>query len=246
MTTRPRSPRSAYVVAAVADTALAGRGTRAARRLRSISKPALMPLLTWSFLEETRAHAGDPLRRPAAAALILSGVGDAALLRPGERSFLAGVAGFSGAHVAYVWTFAGARRPWSDREHLSGVAAAAATFAVTAPLLGRAASRVSPRLQAPVVAYAGVLCAMVATSTRLDPAIDAHARRTIGAGTALFLVSDSLLAGREFVARRPSPRTRAVLDVAVMSTYTLAQALITHGLARAIGDRNQPTGTTSV
>jgi uncharacterized membrane protein YhhN len=148
--------------------------------------------------------------------------------------------------VAYVRAFAAAGRPWSDHSHLGGVKVAVGLFAVAGPLMGRAAARTSPRLRTPVLLYAGVLSSMVATSTRLDDTADPRARRTVAAGTALFLTSDSILGAREFLVRDPSPRIQAALDVAVMATYTTSQALIASGLAELLRGRSQPAGTTSV
>jgi hypothetical protein len=68
----------------------------------------------------------------------------------------------------------------------------------------------------------------------------------VAAGTVLFLTSDTILGVREFVVREPSPRTAALLDVAVMATYTTSQALIASGLAELVRVRAQPAGTTSV
>jgi uncharacterized membrane protein YhhN len=245
MPTTLRGPFPAYAATAAIDTFLAGRGSSAAHRLRRLTKPALMPLLAWSFLESTPSTA-DPMRRSTLAAQALSGVGDVALLGKGDGPFLTGVGGFLGAHVAYVRAFAAAGRPWSDRSHLGGVRAATGLFAVAAPLMGWAAGQKSPRLRVPVIAYAGVLSSMVATSTRLEDSADPRARRTVAAGTALFLTSDSILGIREFVVRDPSPRTQALLDVAVMATYTTSQALIASGVARMVRARAQLAGTTRV
>lgn len=240
-----RGPLPAYAATAAIDTFLAGNGSESARNLRRITKPALMPLLAWSFLASTPSTP-DPMRRSTATAQALSGVGDVALLGTGDGPFLTGVGGFLGAHVAYVRAFAAAGRPWSERDHRGGTKAAAGLFAVAAPLMGWAAGRKSPRLRGPVIAYAGVLSSMVATSTRLDDSADPRARRTVAAGTALFLTSDSILGLREFVVADPTPRTRAALDVAVMATYTTAQALIASGVARIVRARAQAAGTTRV
>ena len=72
-----------------------------------------------------------------------------------------------------------------------------------------------------------VLAAMYASSTMLDPDLRPRARRAIGAGTALFLASDTILGMSSFVLKDPSPR----LETAVMATYTAGQALIAAGVA---------------
>jgi hypothetical protein len=53
------------------------------------------------------------------------------------------------------------------------------------------------------------------------------------AGTALFLVSDALLAAREFLLEEPPP----LLDAAVMGSYTLGQGLIAAGVSQAVRSR---------
>jgi uncharacterized membrane protein YhhN len=55
------------------------------------------------------------------------------------------------------------------------------------------------------------------------------ARRTLQVGTALFLVSDSVLAVQKFLLTEPRP----ALESVVMATYTAAQGLIAAGVASA-------------
>ena len=81
----------------------------------------------------------------------------------------------------------------------------------------------------PIAGYSAMLAAMFATSTALDPTISPRARTTIKAGTALFLLSDSLLGVQEFLLKRHSP----ALESAVMATYTAGQGLIAAGVADA-------------
>jgi uncharacterized membrane protein YhhN len=92
-----------------------------------------------------------------------------------------------------------------------------------------AAGRKDPALGVPVAAYATILSGMFASSHMLDPALPRGARRTLQAGTALFLVSDSVLAVQEFLLTEPRP----VLESVVMTTYTAGQGLIATGVARA-------------
>ncbi len=102
-------------------------------------------------------------------------------------------------------------------------------WATTAPVMGIAAARKSRELGLPIAGYGTILAAMFATSTLLDPSINPNARRTLQAGTGLFLLSDSLLGVQEFLLRSPSP----ALESAVMATYTAGQGLIAAGVARA-------------
>lgn len=233
----PRAAAAAYVALAAADTVLAGAASRRpdgrASRARRVTKPLLMPTLARAFANATPGPRA-PLRQATLAAHGLSGVGDVALLGKGDAAFLAGLGGFLGAHVAYVGGFASARDA-PDAGSRRGTRAAATLFVAAGPAMGWAAGRTSPRLRWPVVIYAGALCAMAATASRLGPPTDPTARRTLVAGTTLFLVSDSTLAAREFLDDGSDERRRQALDVLVMATYTAAQGLIAAGVARALG-----------
>lgn len=232
----PHAAVAAYAALAAADTTLAGVASGSpdgsAARARRATKPLLMPALGWAFAASTR---GDrtPLRQATLVAHGLSGVGDVALLGKGDPAFLTGLGGFLGAHVAYVCGFVSARdaRSVAGRR---GPRAAAALFVVAGPAMGWAAGRTSTRLRLPVVAYAGALCAMAATASRLGPPADPTARRALVAGTTLFLVSDGALGAREFLDDGTHARRRQALDVLVMATYTTAQGLIAAGVARAV------------
>jgi uncharacterized membrane protein YhhN len=226
-----------YAALAAVDTALAASSSPGRRRFRMVTKPLLMPALGTAFVGSLARHdagGGGVLAGGTVAAQALSGVGDLALLGEGERAFLAGLGSFLGAHVAYTTAFSSAGRPLRDRDGLGGVAGAALVLVAVAPGMARAAGRRSARLRAPVAAYAGALCSMVAASTRLDPEIPVLARRAVASGTVLFLVSDTILAARTFLL--PQPAHRAA-DAVVMATYTLGQGLIAAGVARAVRSR---------
>lgn len=216
-----------YAALAAADTILAGKTSKAARRARFVVKPLLMPTLSAAFSEATRGRT-DTLTRSTQAAQALSWGGDVALLGSGDKAFLTGVGSFAGAHAAYIAGFASRRDRGPVLRH-PGLKAAAGMWATTAPVMGIAAARKSRELGLPVAGYATILAAMFASSTLLDPTINANARRTLQAGTGLFLLSDSLLGVQEFLLRKHSP----TLESAVMATYTAGQGLIATGVARA-------------
>lgn len=98
-----RTAQLAYAATALADTWMAGHRDPRVRSWRRATKPALMPLLAVRL----RSSPATALTGPTLAALAAGGAGDVALLRQGERAFLAGLACFAAGHVAYV---AGARR----------------------------------------------------------------------------------------------------------------------------------------
>src|SRR3978361_317816 len=100
-------PVVAYVALSATDALLAGREGTTARRLRFLTKPALMPTLTIAM---HRAEPRDALvRRGVTAAQAFSWGGDVALLANGETAFLGGVGSFLGAHLAYIGTFTARR-----------------------------------------------------------------------------------------------------------------------------------------
>ena len=243
---RARVAAGAYVALSAADTVLAAHPSASVRRWRLVSKPLLMPALSAAFAaavdgqgEQQRRLRGEQqggaslLRRGTAAAHGLSWLGDVSLMSRSEPAFLAGLGSFFGAHIAYVGAFGSAGRPVTDPTNLEGVKAAGLFFAALGPTMGWLAGRRSARLRRPVVAYAGILASMFATSTRLDPAIPADARRTVVTGTGLFLLSDLTLGVRRFVMTEPGPRS----DGVVMATYTAGQGLIAAGAARAVRAR---------
>jgi uncharacterized membrane protein YhhN len=211
-----------YVAVATLDTVLAGRTTKAARRLRFATKPALMPLLNAATRD---AHGEDVfVRRGLTAAQAMSWAGDVALLGRSEPAFLGGLGSFFGAHLAYIATFA-ARHGRLRQTGTTGLKAAGLMWLTTAPVMTVAARRTSPELAGPVAGYATVLAAMFAAGSTLDPDLSAPGRRLLQAGTALFLVSDTLLGAKEFLLHDDVPRVEA----AVMATYTAAQLLIALG-----------------
>lgn len=215
-----------YAALAVTDTVLAGSTGPGARRARLAVKPLLMPALGTAFRSTSGVR--DPLRAGTATAQALSWAGDVALLSHREPAFLTGVGAFAGAHVAYTTGFVAARDRRRVRD-LRGLRTAGLLYAATAPVMTLAAGRRSRRLAVPVAGYAALLATMFGTSTLLGPDLPAGARRSVRAGTALFLASDTLLGLQEFVLPRRSPG----LERAVMATYTAGQGLIAWGAARA-------------
>lgn len=195
--------RGLYALTAAADTALALRGKKRARR---VSKTALMPALA---AERPPASPGPAL------GLAGSWLGDIALLRSGDRAFLVGLSSFLGGHLAYAASFASR----GERPHLAHVLPVAAFTAATAVTFGRMAGS----LRGPVQAYALVIGTMAAASTTLRG--PGSGRVVIGAAT--FIASDTLLALGRFAF--PS-RWARLTDTGVMATYTLGQWLIHDGL----------------
>lgn len=153
------------------------------------------------------------------AALGLSLAGDVFLMLPGRQPgsrgpnlFVAGLASFLLAHLAYAVAF------WIEGVALAGlglglVAVAVIVAAVGRRVVGAAKASTEPELAGPVTAYVGVISAMVLLAFGTG---DVRAM----AGAALFAASDSLIAWERFV------RQRAWGPLTIIITYHLAQALL--------------------
>lgn len=194
-----------------------GRGKPAeGHMLRSLVK-------TGSVLALALEGLGGPAPLMILAGLTLGATGDYFLSRPGQKLFLAGMAAFAAGHLAYVAAF------WMRMADLGvtapslpqGLALAALLLLVL--ILGLWLSSRAGDLRLPVFAYAMVIGLMAASAVLLPhgPGVT-----TLQAGVALFLLSDTLLALRLFIA---PAKARWPLDLAVWPTYWLGQALILAG-----------------
>lgn len=153
------------------------------------------------------------------AGLVLSLAGDVFLMLPRDR-FVAGLASFLAAHLAYIAAFqAGAAIPIDLQLLLPlGVVAATLLWWLWAGL---------GRLRVPVVLYTATIVVMVWRAWARSRAIPTVGPALAAAGAVLFLVSDSLLAIDRF---RPSFHGARA---AVQTTYVLAQALIALSISTA-------------
>ncbi|MEQ1953703.1 lysoplasmalogenase [Mesorhizobium sp. CN2-181] len=158
-------------------------------------------------------------------ALALSAAGDLFLSRSGERAFLAGLASFLAAHIAYVALFANvggglgvlAAAPWRG-----ALAAVLAVYGlVMLALLWR---RIGPELRMPVAVYIVTILAMGISALTLDAPL-------VIIGALLFMTSDTLLATEKFLLPAIS-RQRDWMRYAVWGTYYVGQLAITLGLIR--------------
>lgn len=178
-----------------------------ARRLLSVSKPLVVPLLL-----DAPLTAPDPARGVGVVGLAGGWLGDLLLMREGRLA--PGAAAFAVNQAAYQWLLwrAGARfRPVPVVLHAVPFSAAAG------------AGRAHPVL---VGTYGG----MVATTSALaaDPVLRG---RGVATGAHLFLLSDSLILVRMLLPARDTVLARGV-DVAVAVTYVVAQRLLVDGLFR--------------
>lgn len=148
-----------------------------------------------------------------AAALVLSLVGDVALLYEGNRAFVAGLSAFLLAHLAFAVAFLTGIEPGLPPAWIAApLVAGLAYFGWLLPRTGR--------LRAPVAVYGLALLAMVVAAAMRPGSL-----ALTGAG--LFLLSDSALAYRRFV--RPFPGAQALVLATYWSAITLI-ALSAHSL----------------
>jgi len=158
---------------------------------------------------------------PLVLGVALGAVGDWCLARPGERSFLAGMAAFGMGHLAYVWAMAALLLRagfdgWSPAEIAAGLL-----------LLGLVVSTefwLAPRtgaLRLPVRVYVGLIAAMGAALLLLPGGAGTREMRI---GGALFILSDLLLAIRLFVVTDPG--WRRTLGRILWPIYWLGQVLL--------------------
>jgi hypothetical protein len=169
------------------------------RRVELISKP----LATIAIGVLALLVADDSLVA-AVAGFVLGLAGDVALLPVVDR-FVVGLTSFLAGHLAFVVMFAllGLDRWWLGFVALAGAGAVAAF--VGRPILAGARAK-DPGLLRPVQAYLTIISSMavVGWATGVPAAI---------VGSALFVLSDSILGWRQFVAEH------RWMPVAIMVTY---------------------------
>jgi uncharacterized membrane protein YhhN len=176
------------------------------------TKWVLMPaLLAAIFLARPRARAVVVV---GSVGIVLSWCGDVLLSTPGDIGFVAGLASFLLAHVAYLVLFAAVLRTrrlpvWSLGYALWLVI----LVVVISPHLGA--------LGVPVVAYGIVLAASSAAALATSP--------TVAVGALLFLLSDSLLVFKLFW----PDFSMVQVDAIIMLLYLAGQGLIVFGAVTA-------------
>ena len=215
----PARSRRARVLAGLYAALSAANTASVARRFRAgewATKPLLMPVLAAYTLTAAR-ESGHDVRLPVAG-MILGGLGDTALLAAeGSENpdawFLPGMGCFAAGHACYIASLVkdGAASRVNPKIAAGYGAAGAVLIAALWRRLGD--------LRVPVAAYSAMLLSMAVLASGRN--------REAAAGGALFVASDSLIAGR-----------LAGIDAvpgesAVMPSYVAAQFLLSSGwLAR--------------
>lgn len=141
-------------------------------------------------------------------ALVCSLAGDVFLLD--DRRFVAGLAAFLIAHVAYTVGFVVAD-DWSGRQFATGAVLMLVVGAGVGGRIVRGAERESPVLGWAVIGYLVAISLMFAAA-----AATGNPWAIVGAG--LFVISDSVLGWRRFVGEQ------RWMPVTIMATYHLGQA----------------------
>lgn len=204
-----------HLVALAIGNTGAGRATKWLLMIALLA--AFLAAVPWRRLDGPRGRA---LVAAVIAGIVLSWVGDVALMFPGQGWFLAGLGGFLLAHLSYLIAFsrvpAGARS--RRRPHPAAIAAYAAWFLIFLALLGPSVGA----LLIPVALYGIALGAMAAVASGINvPA---------AIGGALFVVSDSILGVNRFLTEVNIPQ----VGFLIMLTYTLAQLGIVLGALRVL------------
>ena len=154
------------------------------------------------------------------AALALSAMGDALLAQEGETPFLAGLASFLLAHIAYVLLFL------SFGEGVVGIVSDPARITIAVALVGAVVlvlTRLWPVLgramRMPVALYGAAILAMGLSSL-------SDLGATVVAGALLFTASDALLAAGRFLVPADDARQNWLRPL-VWALYYAAQLLLT-------------------
>jgi len=195
---------------------------------------AFKPLTTALIIGHawTRGRQQPAVRRWILCGLVLSLVGDVALMWP-RQGFLPGLIAFLLAHLAYIVAF--------TREHrLFARATPVAIYALVAgAVLVLLWPSVPAGLRVPVACYVLALTAMSAQAAVVGLAAhdgDCSRDRLLVLGGALFMTSDALLATNRFALPLPAA------NLWILATYWAAQWCIASWLSAAAG-RGGPAAT---
>jgi uncharacterized membrane protein YhhN len=167
-----------------------------------------------------RGHALPAERRAVLAGLLLSLVGDVALLWPRE-GFLPGLVSFLLAHLLYL-------RAFTRQQRLAARPALFVAYAaVAAAILWQLWPGVPAALRLPVLAYVACLAAMAAQAAVLWRSGTPRGA-VLAAGGALFMLSDALLATNKFATPLP------LANLWILGSYWPAQWCIASWLPASL------------
>ena len=181
------------------------------------------PATTLSLLLVTGLPSSDRFGVLVVGALLLSALGDTALLHEGRGFFMAGLFLFLLAHLAYTTAFlvGGGRGPWIS----SGLLGLFVFVAASTWLVWRLWPGIEPGLRAPVSIYAAAITLMVGAGyVVLAGPWPEYITMPLAAGAVSFYLSDALLAWTHF--RQPLPQQQT-LNLSLYWTGQLGIALAT-------------------
>jgi uncharacterized membrane protein YhhN len=199
------------------------------RRVEVFTRPAVMGLLfVWVYfstgLQGAMLYFGI--------GIIFSMVGDALLLREGQRPFLAGLAAFLMAQLAYIIGF-NLTAPGTDP---FGVLTAILVAILMARLYRRVAAGLiatgQGRLRLPVLAYTFALALMLLSAllTLFRPDWLPVPSLLAASGAALFVTSDALLARNRFATSPPGASPLMSSPLMIVILHQLGQMLLVVGV----------------
>ena len=193
--------------------------------LRVFSKPLLMLLLIGMLLNCT-PHFTTRIKTLLLTALGASWIGDLLLLRAGEGYFIAGIAAFLLAQVAYGIAFLHLRQQKGIRFRPLMLVPVATYYVCLITLLFEHLGA----LRLPVLVYGAVISFMLAMALQLVRLRNRRSAGLLFGGALLFVASDSLLALTKFYWKETT-NPQALL---IMGTYGLAQLFLSLGLLNHI------------
>ena len=184
------------------------------------TKPLLIPVLLWYYLQET-PHP----KRLMIIALIACWIGDCLLMFTEVHSifFLAGLTAFLTGHILYIFCFRTITGPEKVQTPALGYLLSILPVALAGWLIGTLWSGLGS-FQIPVLIYALVIATMFLHAVRRLNRTNSKSFQILLSGAFLFMLSDSLLAYNMFGSSIPFS------GLLVMSTYLSAQYLIVKGV----------------
>jgi uncharacterized membrane protein YhhN len=193
--------------------------------LRYFTKPLLMLLLIVLFISQTR-NVSSPLKKWIILALTFSWIGDVLLMFESSNSnfFIFGLVAFLIAHIFYILFFENViRKDGLSKNYwwfLPVIIYYVALIYILSPHLND--------MRLPVRIYGIVISYMLIQAMQTASVKDQGAAALMIGGAVLFITSDSLLAINKFY------KPFEYAGIAIMSTYGIAQLLITLGAVRYI------------
>lgn len=198
--------------------------------LKSIVKPALLPLLcltsmVWLGGRSVKGKSALTGAGVLMLAQLFGFAGDALLIPDGFLTFVLGMACFIAGHICYISMFGG--RSWKGLKAWHWVLAVVLSLGCTVGLVFIIG--VNGSLLVPMFIYAMVLMTLVFSTLSGALRFGGKTWWILLAGSLLFLFSDSLIAIGSFGELSPFMR-----GFGVMSTYLAAQSLLAIGSLRLI------------